>query len=169
MDNPASWYVAHTKPRQEHIARENLLRQNYNVYLPLLKIFKKVRNLQVVRFDPLFPRYLFFQPGHIQQSIAPVRSTLGITTIVRFGQLPAVLRPETLKTIQAFEAVRNVADFEEISPFKPGKTVVVTEGPFSGLEGLVSMTSEQRVVVLMQLLGKEQRLKFTPHQLAVVE
>lgn len=163
------WYVAHAKPRQEHIAQENLLRQGYNVYLPLMKVFKSVRNRQEARFEPLFPRYIFFQPADAQQSIAPVRSTLGITAIVRFGQVPAVLSQETLQTIQAFEASQNAADFEEISDFKPGKAVVVTDGPFAGLEGLVSMASEQRVMVLMQLLGKQQRLKFGPHQLAMVE
>jgi len=167
MDELAPWYVAHTKPRQEHIAQENLFRQGYSVYLPLMKVFKNVRNRQVVRFEPLFPRYIFFQPADAQQSIAPVRSTLGISAIVRFGQVPAILSPETLKTIQAFESSRNAADFEEISTFKPGKIVVVTDGPFAGVEGLVSMASEQRVVVLMQLLGKQQRLKFGPHQLVV--
>jgi len=96
-----------------------------------------------------------------------VRSTSGVTAIVRFGQVPAVLYPETLKIIQDFEVTQNAASFAEISPLKPGKAVIVTEGPFVGLEGLVSMASEQRVVVLMQLLGKEQHLKFSPHQLTV--
>lgn len=169
MDELAPWYVAHTKPRQEYIAQENLLRQGYRVYLPLMKVFKSVRNRQEARFEPLFPRYVFFQPADVRQSIAPVRSTLGIAAIVRFGQVPAILSPETLKAMQAFEASRNAAGFEEISAFKPGKAVVVTDGPFAGLEGLVSMVSEQRVVVLMQLLGKQQRLKFGPHQLVVAE
>ena len=88
---------------------------------------------------------------------------------MRFGQVPAVLLPETLKTIQAFEAAYNASSFEEISSFKPGKAVVVTEGPFAGLEGLVSMVSEQRVVVLMHLLGQQQRLKFSPHQLSMAD
>lgn len=163
------WYVAHTKPRHEHIAQENLLRQGYNVYLPLMKVFKSVRNRQEARFEPLFPRYIFFQSADARQSIAPVRSTLGITAIVRFGQVPAVLSMDALKTIQVFEGGQNTADFEEISAFKPGKTVVVTDGPFAGLEGMISMASVQRVVVLMQLLGKQQSLKFGPYQLAVNE
>lgn len=169
MDYLTPWYVAHTKPRQEHVAQEHLLRQGYDVYLPLLRVFKSVRNQQKTRFEPLFPRYIFFRPVDIQQSITPVRSTQGIAAIVRFGQIPAVLLPETLRNIQAFEASQNAASFEEISPLKPGKTAVVTEGPFAGLEGLVSMVSEQRVVVLMHLLGQQQRLKFSPHQLTVVD
>lgn len=169
VDNLLPWYVAHTKPRQERVAQEHLLRQGYSVYLPLLKTFKSIRNRQDARFEPLFPRYIFFQPADAQQSIAPVRSTHGITAIVRFGQVPAILLPETLKNIQAFEARQNAASFEEISAIKPGQTVVVTDGPFAGLEGLVSMVSEQRVVVLMHLLGQQQRLKFAAHQLSVAD
>lgn len=165
-DNLLFWYVAHTKPRQEHIAREHLLRQGYGVYLPLLKVFKNARNRQETRFEPLFPRYLFFQPTDPQQSIAPVRSTQGITAIVRLGQVPAVLLPETLSSIQAFEARQNASSFEEISVFKPGKAVLVMEGPFAGLEGLVSSVSEQRIVILMNLLGQQQRLKFSPNHLS---
>lgn len=167
-DTLTLWYVAHTKPRQERVALEHLTRQGYEVYLPLLKIFKNVRDRQDVRFDPLFPRYIFFRPASAQQSIAPVRSTQGVAAIVRFGQTPAVLQPETLKAIRAFEASQNTASFEEISTLKPGKPVIVTDGPFAGLEGLVSMVSEQRVVVLMNLLG-QQRLKFSPHQLTVLD
>ena len=169
MVNSIPWYVAHTKPRQEYLAQEHLLRQGYGVYLPLLKVFKSVRKRMEVRFEPMFPRYIFFRPADTQQSIAPVRSTQGISSIVTFGQVPAVLQLATLEIIQAFEASRNAADIGEISTLKPGKAVVVTDGPFAGLEGIVSLSSEQRVVVLMQLLGRQQSLKFLPEHLTVVE
>lgn len=169
MDDLIPWYVVHTKPRQERVAQEHLLRQGYEVYLPLLKAFRVALDQQEARFEPLFPRYIFFRPANIQQSITPVRSTQGVAAIVRFGQAPAVLLPETLKNIQMFEASQNTASFEEISSLKPGKAVVVTDGPFAGLEGLVSMVSEQRVVVLMHLLGQQQQLKFSPHQLSVAD
>lgn len=165
------WYVAHTKPRQEHVAEEQLRRQQYGVYLPRLKVYRKGRGGAAAaitpRFEPMFPRYLFFHAGTPEQSIAPVRSTVGVSNLVRFGQEVAVVRPEILGGIEAFERHQNAAGFEEISPFRPGSSVVVTEGPFAGLDGLVAMASEQRVLVLMELLGKQQRLHFEPHQLAV--
>lgn len=33
--NPG-WYVVYTKPRQEQTARQNLLRQHFEVWLPLM-------------------------------------------------------------------------------------------------------------------------------------
>ncbi len=161
------WYVVHTKVRQEQVACDNLLRQGYAVYLPRIRLLKRVRRRQQMQQEPLFPRYLFVQPGSAADSIAPVRSTLGVTTLVRFGQEPAVMRAEVLEDIRAFEIRRNEAPEEAISPFQPGARIFVSEGPLSGIEGLISDVSHERVVVLMQLLGRETRVSLSHHQLLV--
>jgi len=158
------WYVVHTKVRQEQTACENLARQGFTVYLPRINVLKRIRNRQQVQQEPLFPRYLFFQTGSAAQSIAPVRSTLGVTTIVRFGQEPAVLRPQTLASIRDFETRRNEAREEDISPFRPGERIRVVAGPLTGMEGLISGVSHERVVVLMHLLGEDTRVNMSHHQ-----
>lgn len=162
------WYVVHTKPRQERVALENLTRQGYRVYLPHLKVLKNWRGPRQIGFEPLFPRYLFFQPGRAEQSIAPVRSTLGVTSVVRFGGVPAVLQAGTIESIRDFERRQHAADIVELSALQPGKHVVVTGGPLAGLEGLVVMVSRQRVVVLMRLLGEETRVRLSSDELKLV-
>ncbi|MDK9713656.1 MAG: hypothetical protein OEL86_06015 [Sulfuritalea sp.] len=159
------WYVVHTKVRQEQTACDNLVRQGYAVYLPRIKILKRIRGRQRALQEPLFPRYLFVQPRSAAHSIAPVRSTLGVTTIVRFGQEPAVLRPQTLRDIRDFETRRNEARDEDISPFQPGARIRVAAGPLTGMEGLISDVSHERVVVLMRLLGQDTKVSLSHHQL----
>lgn len=161
------WYVVHTKVRQEQTACDNLARQGFTVYLPRIKVLKRIRNRQQVQQEPLFPRYLFLQPGSDAHSIAPVRSTPGVATIVRFGQEPAVMRPQTLKSIRDFETRRNEAPEEDISPFQPGERVRVAAGPLIGMDGLISDVSHERVVVLMHLLGQDTKVSLSHHQLLV--
>jgi transcriptional antiterminator RfaH len=161
------WYVVHTKVRQEQTACENLARQGYAVYLPQIKVLKRSRGRQRAQQEPMFPRYIFVQPGSNAQSIAPVRSTLGVTSIVRFGQEPAVVRPAIMKGIREFEARRNEASDQDISPFQPGERVRVADGPLTGLEGLISDVSQDRVVVLMQLLGQDTRVSLSYDRLLV--
>lgn len=161
------WYVVHTKVRQEQTACENLARQGYAVYLPRIKILKRLRGRQQAQLEPLFPRYVFVQPGSLAHSIAPVRSTLGVTALVRFGHEPAVMRPATLQGIREFEARQNEARDEDISPFQRGERVRVVEGPLTGLEGLISDVSQQRVIVLMELLGQDTRVSLSRDQLLV--
>ena len=165
---PLPWYVVHTKVRQEQLASDNLVRQGYAVYLPKIKLLKRIRRRQEVKQEPLFPRYLFVRPESAATSIAPVRSTLGVTALVRFGQEPAVMRPEVLESIRAFETDRNAAPKEVLSPFQPGVHICVADGPLAGLEGLVSDVSHERVVILMQLLGQDTRVSLSHHQLQLV-
>lgn len=76
-----SWYLVHTKIRQEAVALANLQRQGFECFLPLIWVEKLRRgNLQVVQ-EPLFPRYLFIRlgMGAESQSWAPIRSTLGVS------------------------------------------------------------------------------------------
>jgi transcriptional antiterminator RfaH len=166
-DPAGAWYVAQTKPRQEQLAHEHLLRQGYGIYLPRLKVLRYMRGRPKIGFEPLFPRYLFFQPADANHSIAPVRSTLGVTSIVRFGGMPALVRRHTLEGVRAFEREQNAADWLELSDLQRGKSVVVNAGPLIGLRGLVEMVSKDRVIVLMRLLGEETRVTLAPGELRV--
>ena len=161
------WYVIHTKPRQEQLAAENLLRQAYRVYFPKIKQLKRSRGRQHAQLEPLFPRYIFLQPDSAAHSISPVRSTLGVSTLVRFGQEPAVMRAETLHAIREFETRRNAACDEDISPFQPGVRVHIADGPLAGMEGQVSDVSNERINVLMQLLGQDTRVSVSHHHVVL--
>ncbi|MDP2851898.1 MAG: transcription termination/antitermination NusG family protein [Gallionella sp.] len=170
VEDPATnlpWYVVHTKVRQEQTACENLARQGYGVYFPRVKVLKRRRGRQQAQTEAMFPRYIFLQPGSQAHSIAPVRSTFGVFAIVCFGQEPAVMRPETLRSIREFETRQNAARDEDISPFQCDEQVRVVDGPLAGLEGLITEVSRDRVVVLMQLLGQDTRVNMSHHQLLV--
>jgi transcriptional antiterminator RfaH len=161
------WYVAYSKPRLERLAEENLLRQSYRVRLPLVR--KVVR--RQVALEPLFPRYLFFQPSFDQQSLSPVRSTLGVSSIVRFGMELATLSEERCDRIMQFAQAQQEGGLEAlmgIQGIAPGQKVLVRSGPFAGLEGLVSSVAKDRVLVLMSLLGKPQPLGFAATDLAAI-
>jgi transcriptional antiterminator RfaH len=162
------WYVVHTKPRQEDFAFDQLQRQRYCVYLPRYKRIKRLSDRQEPQWEPMFPRYVFVQPASSQHSLAPIRSTLGVSNLVRFGNTPAVVSLDVMERIRAFEAERNQLTLQQLSPFKEGVAVRIAQGPFAGLEGLISDVSSQRIVVLMQLLTKETRVSVSPHQLEVV-
>jgi hypothetical protein len=86
-----AWYVVYTKPRQEDIALINLERQGYQCYLPKMRIERIRRKKAVVLSEPMFPRYLFIRLDSSEQgkSWSPIRSTLGVARLVRFGTTAA--------------------------------------------------------------------------------
>lgn len=166
MTSSSDWYVAHTKLRQELVAQENLLRQDYQVRIPLVR--RLVR--RKIALEPLFPRYLFFRPSRAEQSITPVRSTLGVSAIVRFGMELAVLSDEKCRAIMAFSQAQQEGGLDDLlqtEGIAVGQKIVIHSGAFAGLEGLVSALAKDRVMVLMSLLGKEQTLAFEPTEIRI--
>ncbi|TEA79944.1 transcription termination/antitermination protein NusG [Allopusillimonas ginsengisoli] len=162
---PQPWYLAYTRPRQESIALANLQAQGFNVYLPMYKTYKK----QELGYEPMFPRYIFLQPCSPNQSLATVRSTRGVTNLIRFGIEIATVRLTMLDAIRALERRRNETPETELSTLRPGRRARVCDSPFSGLEGLISAVSSKRVTLLLEILGQQRELKISPSKLEALD
>jgi len=156
-----NWFAVVTKPRQEQIALENLQRQDFECFLPLAENpYQRRRKRHQRMIEPLFPRYLFLNAIAGQQNLAPVRSTRGVTTMVRFGTELAVV-PESI-----INAIKNRMDpatgLIRIKPveLKAGDKVRIFDGPLAGISGIVEeRSSENRVLILMELMGRSTRVE----------
>ena len=157
-----SWYLIHSKPRQEKVALENLERQGYPCYLPVLRIEKLRRGALVVLDEPLFSRYLFVQldTDSSARSWTPIHSTRGVSRLVRFGVEPA-------RVDDALVAYLRQQQAQEVTRlFEPGQRVQVIEGAFAGVEGVFQIDDGQaRAMVLIELLSRQVRLPVAAAQL----
>lgn len=158
------WLVAYTKPRLELVALQNLERQSFEVYLPRYKNFKNTEEGPVPVFEPMFPRYILFRPSKAEQSIEAVRSTKGISHVVRFGFEPGVVSASMVATLKDFETSQNQATLQEMSNFKAGQKVKLKHVALGALEGLVQRVSSKRVAVLLEILGRPTVVQLDHHQ-----
>lgn len=163
------WYVAYTQPQREQLAQVNLELQGFEAYLCQYKSFKKSPEGLVETWQPMFPRYIFFRPSHVGQSISVVRSTRGISFVLRFGLTPAILKPEELNMLKVLESAQHQADAAQSSPFQPGLKVRLQNCGLSGLEGLVHSVSSKRVTLLIEFLGREKKLQLEHHQVELLD
>jgi transcriptional antiterminator RfaH len=148
------WYLVHTKPRQEKCALENLERQGYPCYLPILPTERLRQGQLAVADEPLFPRYLFIRLGqeHSAKGWAPIRSTRGVSRLVSFGSEPAKVNDGLIAYLQGHEMSIQGAP---VRLFKPGERVRLTEGAFAGIDGIYQIAEgERRVMVLIEILSK---------------
>lgn len=157
FETGSPWYVAQTKPRQEATAVMHLQRQGYKTYLPMLTRWKKRHGEWCRVQEVCFPRYMFFSPGRPQQGLGSVRSTQGVSSLVTFGQIPATIGGDVLVALNQLEQMRIRQETTEkpTHPFAVGNTVRIESGPLSGLTGIVSASSTERVAVMLSLLGRE--------------
>jgi transcriptional antiterminator RfaH len=109
-------------------------------------------------FEPMFPRYCFFRPHSAQQSIAPVRNTVGVSHVVRFGSSLATLSDRILEEIRCLEVLQKTPSAENATQFEARQCVTLRQGPLAGIEGVVSEVGARRIVVLLHLLGRETRV-----------
>jgi transcriptional antiterminator RfaH len=154
-----------TKPAGERIATCNLERQGYRVYYPRLLRPVVYRGKWIDRIGALFPRYLFLQVDSARQSMAPVRSTLGVAEVVRFGGECAVVPDAIVEGLMHRADPQSGLHRLSQSPlFERGAAVSIVAGAFEGLEGIFERDGgDDRVVVLLKLLGRETPVRVPAH------
>lgn len=155
---PASvgWFLVHTKPRQEDVALQNLERQGFCCYLPRLQVEKVLRQRAQVVSEPMFPRYLFVQLDTSLNgpSWSPIRSTLGVSRLVRFGLQPAQVDDALIELLRSRESSLSTQVL-----FQAGEAVTITSGPFAGIDAVFQARDpEQRSLILLEILSKPVQL-----------
>ena len=158
-NNGAQWYAVQSHPREEQKALEHLRRQNYLAYLPryAAKVSHARKSTRV--FRPFFPRYLFVSLDLASQGWRAIRSTMGVSNIVCFGDRPSALPPGVVEGLQHREDAEGCISFARQNLFRPGMPLMVRSGPFSNLFGLCErMTDNERVAILLDLLGRKVRV-----------
>ena len=147
------------------MAQENLERQGYGVYLPKVRQMRRRRGKQEAVVEPLFPRYLFIHLDTQSDNWAPIRSTFGVASLVRFGSEPAQVPDELVAHLKSQEGQEGLHEWAE-PKMKVGDRVRVAEGPLKGVEGiLLAKSGQERVMLLLEMLGKEVRTHLTTSQI----
>ena len=122
---------------------------------------RRVERMQMGRrreiAEALFPGYLFIHLDKINDNWLPIRSTLGVHRIVRFGEYPTPVADVLIDRIRQ----RMQRGPAKVPYLKPGEPVKIVEGSFAQVEAIfVADDGEERVMLLMNILGSEHRLSF---------
>ena len=153
------WYLVHSKPREEEVAKTNLERQGYTVYLPRCKLFRRRMARRLAVIGPLFPRYLFIQLESGVDNWCPIRSTKGVAALVRFGKEPAVVPQALIEMLMACADPGGIHVLPD-KVLQPGARVRIRAGVMEGYEAvLLAKSARDRVLLLLDTLGKQIRVE----------
>ncbi|MFZ6048993.1 transcription/translation regulatory transformer protein RfaH [Pseudomonas sp. CR3202] len=146
------WYLIQCKPRQDARAEENLARQSYTCFRPICTVTRRRANGEQQCLESLFPGYLFIQLDRVTDNWHPIRSTRGVSQLVRFGDQPAIVPDELVDEIRQ----RLAAPPEPTSDLAPGDRVRLTGCNFKDLEAIfLAQDGNKRALILLQLLQRE--------------
>jgi len=162
------WYLVYSKPKQENLAFENLERQGYKMYLPRLLNQKRLRGRYIEVIEPLFPRYLFIHLNSIDDDWGPIRSTLGVANIVRFGNILAKVPNSLIDALLACENEEGLYT-QTSTNFAAGDRVRFVEGAMEGYEGIFQTKGgKERVTILLDIAGRFAQVQVSQHAIELV-
>lgn len=168
-DEQLRWYAIQCKGGESFRAAEHLMRQNYHIFHPVLEVERKRRGKVERQREPLFPYYLFIRLDKIASNWRPIRSTRGVLKLVAFGKEPVAVPDALIETLMA-QASGAETDGDANAYFRPGAKVEITEGPFRDLEGIfINRKGEERVIVLLNILQRQQQMAFSVKQVRSVD
>lgn len=142
-----SWYVLHTKPRQEKAVLRQLVEQFVPSYLPLHSRPRLYQGRKVTASIPLFPGYVFLF-GDDDERLSAVKTNRIVRVLLVMDQIKLC---RDLVHICHLLATGTPIAVE--SRLQPGRHVRIRSGIMRGLEGvLISRRGEERLIVAVDFL-----------------
>ena len=147
------WVLIYTKPKQEKKANENLQKQGFKTFLPLISTSNNKSDIKSQ--VPVFPRYIFVQINLGLDNWASINSSYGVSHIVMFGETFTSVSPSIIRLIQ--ERLNEEGIYKEnisVVNYKKGDSLTIKEGLFGGVEAIfLSDKPKYRVRLLLKLLN----------------
>lgn len=154
---PSDWIVVSCHAHKESVALDNLRRQGFTSYCPMLR--RQVRHARRTYSSvrPLFPSYVFVAMDFDRRSWRPLLSTRGVRSVVSCGETPSTLKSAFIESLRAREV--DGAILRPSAPYSVGQRVRLNKAAFDGLVAtIIDIDEKDRIVVLLDLLSRPVRV-----------
>lgn len=160
MRKNRTWYVVHTHSRAEQTAERHLRRQGFTPFLPqYLKRRRHARRTDWIK-APLFPGYMFVALDTGAERWRAISSTVGVNRLICRGDEPAPVPRGVVEEILGRMDTEGLIAMAPEVPFCKGDVVRVSAGAMTDQVGVFEcVTDEERVLLLLDLLGRQVRVK----------
>ena len=161
------WHVVATEHRAERLAQTSILALGFQTFLPLIRFRVAATKERPARTEtaPAFPGYLFamWEDADRWQRICSARGVASVLSQVGRSQDPAIV-PEAVMAVLLGKAsiagiLEDISAPDILPALKANTWVRITKGPLMGRLALCEWSSEERVSLLLELLGGERRTK----------
>jgi transcriptional antiterminator NusG len=164
IDFVGTWWVAHTKSRNEKSVAHALLSKDVQYFLPMTWKVHCTRGRKFKSLLPLFPGYLFFC-GDEQSRLEALR-TNKVANIIEVKSTKRF----TDELLQIEHALKSGAKLEPHKYLKAGQLCRVISGPLIGMQGIVVKTKGAAHLILnIEMLGQAASLEIESDLIETVE
>ena len=164
----AHWFLAQLKPNGFERAKVNLARQDFESFMPVQEISQRRRGRLSTVIRPLFPGYLFVQIPPSRRDWRAINNTYGLSRLVALQSgYPTEVPPDLMSSLRARTDIDGRLQVPD--NLVAGAKVRIIDGPFAQhIAEIEAAVSGERIVLLMQLMGRLVRAKVKPDALEVL-
>ena len=155
--NLYKWYLLQHKPNKQNIALENLKRQGFKTFYPLLENTKRTNSRFKNSFLPVFPGYIFVFFNIKNSKWIKIKYTIGVSRIVGFNSMPSEVPIEIVLSLQ--QKYNRSHEFLSAKNIKIGVNTKILKGPLSGFMGKIEeYDANRRIKILLESMGNQKRI-----------
>ena len=159
-----TWWVAHTKSRNEKALAWQMLKNEIQYFLPMTKKVTRSKGRTIRSVLPLFTGYMFFC-GNEEQRL-DVLKTNRVANLIEVTE-----RDAFLKDLSPIEKV--IKQGEDIQPhvyIKAGQKCRVTAGPLVGTEGIAETENNStRLILQVDMLGQATSVEIQTDMIELID
>ncbi len=157
------WYILQHKSNRQNIALENLKRQGFKTFYPLLDNTVRIKSSFKNSFSPLFPGYIFVYFDIKDSSWNKIKYTIGVSRIVGFNSIPSEIPSEIVIALQQ----KYNRSKELLSPknINKGDNIKILKGPLTGFIGKIEeCDANSRIKILLEFMGNQKSISINFHK-----
>ena len=157
------WYLLQHKPNKQNIALENLKRQGFETFYPLLENTKRTDSKFKNSFSPLFPGYIFVFFNIEDSRWIKIKYTFGVSRIVGFNSIPSTVPVDIILALQQkYNRSHKLLSAKNI---KTGVNTKILKGPLSGFVGKIEeYDANCRIKILLEFMGNQKSVSINVDQ-----
>jgi len=161
MENMPNWYPVQVVTRMETKVEERLRRIDYETYLPMALVDKRLRKTKDSVIEPLLPGYLFVRACEGTDEFRPIANTQGVLGFIRQrskkdGSIyPSHISETLINMMKQHENDEGIHDIKH--DYQPGDAIRISTGLFEGAEAIFHEPTKQgRLRAFVKFMGKNQ-------------
>ena len=156
------WYVIRTLTGYEKRVRNTIIARIlssdsipvYDAVIPTKRYIEIVGGERKEHIKAIFPGYVLVRAELVdgfqinEQAWTAVRSVQGVLGFLEDGGVPSPVQPEEIRNLFGQGDEPGISDDGEVT-FNIGDTVQVNDGPFAGIEGMISEVDNEKKRIKM--------------------
>ena len=161
------WFILQFKPNSHHQAKKNLNQQGFETFLPLNDTTLRKGSRFVASNKPLFPGYMFISFDKTEPKWHKINNTYGVSRLITFHSiLKSIPKTFVENLMRRYDLSGNLLPVEKL---QKNDQVMILKGPFANFIATVEKyEDDQRIWVLMDLMGRKSKIQATTDKLQLL-